>query len=119
MGHRPEAVDGGLVTKPPNELDITPSIGGTGLAGVGGMSLGWNIAMRAVYDVPLPDGAWIPAIGMITFVVVLLSVMHVVRARMGAPASQQSQRRQWVIVSVALCVGMVAGFAFAVISTSR
>lgn len=78
------------------------------------MFIGWNLAALAVHGDTPPLDAWVPGLGLAAFVLVLLNVMHLARARAGIQASPESLRRQWLIVGVGFGVGVLVGFSFAV-----
>lgn len=78
------------------------------------MFFGWNLAAISVLGSTLQASDWIPGLTMLGFVVVLLTVMHAARARVGIQATPASLRRQWLIVAVGFVVGVVVGFGYAV-----
>ena len=62
-------------------------------------------------NVEVPVGAWIVPAVMLAFVVALIQVALVARARMGVVVDPSSVRRQWIIIGIALSMGLVAGGA--------
>lgn len=95
-------------------MQVPPSAGGTGLATIAGGFIGWNITASLLQGTILPLAAWVPALSLLCFVVVLLVAMHAVRKRLGVEVTPASLRRQWGLVAVGLGVGLLVGCGLAV-----
>ena len=95
-------------------MQVPPSAGGTGLATIGGGFIGWNTTSSLLQGAMLPLEAWMPGLGLLVFVVVLLGGMHLTRKRLGVAVTPESLRRQWGIVAVGLLVGLLVGIGLAV-----
>lgn len=96
-----------MSSSPP--VQIPPSAGGTGLATIAGLLLGWNLAhgLGGAGWPALDD--WLPGLGLLLLVVGLLGGMQRVRRRLGVVAAPEALRRQWVIVGVGLLAGLLGG----------
>lgn len=86
-------------------------MGGSGLAIIAGLLFGRNIVEMMVQGLDVPLGAWAVPVVMLAFVVVLIQVALVARARMGVRVDPASVRRQWVVVGLAMAMGLCAGAA--------
>jgi|GEM_PF-4138235 len=88
---------------------IPPSVGGSGLSIVAGILVGRNTVETLLLGSEVPVGAWVVPAVMLAFVVALIQLALLARARMGVQVDPSSIRRQWVVVVIAFVMGVVGG----------
>ena len=95
--------------QPPPQVDIPPSIGGTGLAAIAGVMGGRVGGAVLLHGQTATLLDWLIPLGALAFVGVLLGSMLLARRKMGAVPSPESVRRQWIVVGVGLLTGVLLG----------
>lgn len=96
---------------PSPPIRIPPSVGGSGLSIVAGLILGQNVVEGLVLGADVPLSAWLAPLGLLGFIVGLIKLGLVARDRMGVRVDPSSIRRQWIVVTIALLVGLGMGAA--------
>ena len=95
-------------------MQVPPSAGGTGLATISGSFIGWNTTLAIFQGEVPPLSAWLPALGLLVFVMILLGGMHITRKRLGVEVTPASLRRQWGLVGIGLLIGLLVGVGLAI-----
>ncbi|MEL6348573.1 MAG: hypothetical protein AAFV53_36045 [Myxococcota bacterium] len=96
---------------PIQEIDVPPTIGGTGLGAAAGLLAGLNVTATFIHGARLEGVAWLLPLGLLLFVVALLISMQLTRRQLNMRASPRTLRRQWLVVLGGVVVGFIVGVA--------